>query len=59
MFELNKSPLQPVHFVATCYAKSGKGFLKNSDFAAQLSVFLIEIFKIVLHLRSGVVCAYG
>lgn len=58
-FDAKKSSLQPVHFVVSCYAKSGKDFLKNLDFAAQLSAFLIEVFKIVLHPRSGIVCANG
>ena len=45
--------------MVTCYAKSGKDFLRNSDFAAQLAGFLIEIFDVVLHARGAVMCAYG
>ncbi len=59
VLDAKKNTLQVVHLVVTCYAKSSKDFLRNSDFAAQLSAFLIEIFEVVLHPRSGVMCAYG
>lgn len=58
-FDAKKSSLQVGGFVVTCYAKSGKDFLRSFDFAAQLSAFLIEIFDVVLHPRGAVMCAYG
>jgi hypothetical protein len=59
VFESNKSHLQPVCFVVTFHVKSSKEFLRYSGLAAQLSAFLLEMFRIILHLRGGIVCANG
>ena len=59
MFESNKRHLQPVCFVVTCYVRSSKDFLRHSGLAAQLSAFLLAMFRIILHVRGGIVCANG
>jgi hypothetical protein len=41
-FDAKKSSLQAGLLVISCYAKSSKNFLKNSDFPAQLPALLIE-----------------